>query len=230
MRRALPRASDEKCRAQLGRFGLSDEKATTIVDKLSGGEKSRLLFALMSAAAPHVLLLDEPTNHLDIDARRALVDAINEFVGAVILVTHDPHLIRLTADRLWLVANGACLPFDGDLDDYVASLGRTGQSSRDDKSGKKLADPDKDRRRETANVRAASAPIRKAAEAAERRYNALVAEKQVLESRLADPALYRKGQDEIVALQRRLKETESAIGKAEAAWFSAQEALAGRQP
>ena len=231
MRRAMPRMSDERCRAQLGRFGLSDDKATTIVDKLSGGEKSRLLFALMSASSPQVLLLDEPTNHLDIDARRALVEAINEFSGAVILVTHDPHLIRLTADRLWLVANGACLPFDGDLDDYVASLGRTGGSSREDKAAKKAAaaDADKDRRRETANARAASAPLRKAAESAERRYNALIAEKQVLESRLADPTLYKKGQAEIVALQKRLKETESAIGKAEAAWFSAQEELAGRR-
>jgi ATP-binding cassette subfamily F protein 3 len=230
MRRAMPRMSDERCRAQLGRFGLSDDKATTIVDKLSGGEKSRLLFALMSAASPQVLLLDEPTNHLDIDARRALVDAINEFSGAVILVTHDPHLIRLTADVLWLVANGVCQPFDGDLDEYVATLGRTGAAGREDKAAKKAADPEKDRRRETANARAASAPVRKAAEAAERRYNALVAEKQVLESRLADPTLYKKGQAEIVALQKRLKDTESAIGKAEAAWFSAQEALAGRQP
>jgi ATP-binding cassette subfamily F protein 3 len=228
MRRAMPRASDEKCRAQLGRFGLSDDKATTVVGKLSGGEKSRLLFALMSAGAPHVLLLDEPTNHLDIDARRALVDAINEFAGAVILVTHDPHLIRLTADQLWLVADGACRPFDGDLDDYVTSLGRSG-GTREEKTSKRQADPDKDRRRDAAAARSAIAPIRRAAEAAERRYNALVAEKQVLESRLADPALYRKAPDELVALQRRLKETEAAIGKAETAWFSAQEELASRR-
>jgi ATP-binding cassette subfamily F protein 3 len=228
MQRALPRANDEKCRAQLGRFGLSDEKAKTMVGNLSGGEKSRLLFALMSAAAPHMLLLDEPTNHLDIDARRALVDAINEFPGAVILVTHDPHLIRLTADQLWIAANGTCQPFDGDLDDYVAGLGRD-NSGRRDKSSKKPAEDGKNRRRDGAEARAAIAPVRRAAEAAERRYNSLVAEKHVLESRLADPVLYNSKPEELVSLQRRLKETETAISKAEATWFSAQEELATRQ-
>ncbi|MEX1108965.1 MAG: AAA family ATPase, partial [Dongiaceae bacterium] len=204
-------------------------KAKTIVSKLSGGEKARLLFALMSAAAPHVLLLDEPTNHLDIDARRALVDAINSFDGAVLLVTHDPHLIRLTADRLWLAADGRCVPFEGDLDDYVAGLGRNTGRKSGNGDARGNAAGGKDRRREGAEARAAVAPVRRAAEAAERRFNTLVAEKQVIEARLADPKLYAGPPDGVVALQRRLKETESAIAKAEAAWFRAQEALGQTQ-
>jgi ATP-binding cassette, subfamily F, member 3 len=230
MQRAMPRANDERCRAQLARFGLGEDKAKTLVGKLSGGEKARLLFALMSAAAPHVLLLDEPTNHLDIDARRALVDAINSFAGAVLLVTHDPHLIRLTADRLWLAADGTCAPFDGDLDEYVDGLGRsTGRKPANNGDARNNAPAARSRRRHGADARAAVAPVRRAAEAAERRVSTLHAEKQVIEARLADPKLYAGPPGDIVALQRRLKETESAIAKAEAAWFRAQEALAQLQ-
>jgi ATP-binding cassette subfamily F protein 3 len=231
MQRAMPRANDERCRAQLARFGLGEEKAKTLVGKLSGGEKARLLFALMSAAAPHVLLLDEPTNHLDIDARRALVDAINLFAGAVLLVTHDPHLIRLTADRLWLADGGTCAPFEGDLDDYVTGLGRgnAGRKAGNGGDARAGAAADRDRRRQGADTRAAAAPVRRAAEAAERRFNNLLAEKQVIEARLADPKLYAGPPNDIVALQRRLKDTESAIAKAEAAWFRAQEELGQAQ-
>src|SRR5262245_32895311 len=118
MERLAPMANEEKRRAHLGRFGFQQDKALTKVSALSGGEKARLLFALMSRESPHVLLLDEPTNHLDVDSRQALVQAINAFEGAVVLISHDPHLIELCVDRLWLVANGTVKPFDGDLDDY----------------------------------------------------------------------------------------------------------------
>ena len=93
-------------------------RANTKVGSLSGGEKARLLLALMSHGAPNILLLDEPSNHLDIDSRQALVQAINEFAGAVVLISHDPHLIELTVDRFWLVKDGLCRQFDGDLADY----------------------------------------------------------------------------------------------------------------
>src|SRR5262245_12589881 len=118
MERLAPMSNEEKRRAHLGLFGFAQDKALTKVGSLSGGEKARLLFALMSHEAPHLLLLDEPTNHLDVDARQALVQAVNSFEGAVVLVSHDPHLIELCADRLWLVAEGACRPFDGDMEDY----------------------------------------------------------------------------------------------------------------
>src|SRR5262245_3636156 len=118
MERAAARLTPEKCRAHIAQFGLDAERAKTATGSLSGGEKARLLLALMSHAAPNILLLDEPTNHLDIDSRQALVQAINDFPGAVVLISHDPHLIELTVDRFWLVKDGLCRPFDGDLADY----------------------------------------------------------------------------------------------------------------
>ncbi|HEY9549765.1 MAG TPA: ABC-F family ATP-binding cassette domain-containing protein, partial [Kiloniellaceae bacterium] len=118
MARLMPLETETKLRAQLGRFGFGADRAEVAVGKLSGGEKARLLFALMSREAPHVLILDEPTNHLDIDSRQALVQALSEFEGAVILVSHDPHLVELAADRLWLVADGSVSAYDGDMDDY----------------------------------------------------------------------------------------------------------------
>uniref|UniRef100_UPI0022EA11EB ABC-F family ATP-binding cassette domain-containing protein n=1 Tax=Falsiroseomonas oryzae TaxID=2766473 RepID=UPI0022EA11EB len=122
MQAALPRATETQCRAQLARFGLAGEKAETKVAQCSGGEKARLLLALCTRDAPNLLILDEPTNHLDIDAREALVKALADFEGAVLLITHDPHLVELVADRLWLVGDGTVAPFEGDLDDYRALL------------------------------------------------------------------------------------------------------------
>ena len=122
MARALPNATPPKLRAQLARFGLDADRAETPVANLSGGEKARLLLALATRDAPQLLILDEPTNHLDIDARDALVKALSDFQGAVLLITHDPHLVELVADRLWLVGDGSVKPFDGDLDDYRALL------------------------------------------------------------------------------------------------------------
>ena len=106
-------------RAQLGRFGFSGDKATTLVGKLSGGERARLALALITRDAPHLLILDEPTNHLDVDAREALVQALNGYDGAVIIVSHDRHMIELTADRLVLVENGGATEYAGSVDDYI---------------------------------------------------------------------------------------------------------------
>ncbi|HCJ12488.1 MAG: hypothetical protein A2Y14_05115 [Verrucomicrobia bacterium GWF2_51_19] len=114
----LPDLPESKVRAQLARFGLMQEKANTRIGQLSGGEKTRLLLALITRNAPHMLVFDEPTNHLDIDARDALIDALNAYRGAVVLVTHDFHTIESVCDQLWLVKDGHCRPFDGDLDDY----------------------------------------------------------------------------------------------------------------
>ncbi|MFO0069641.1 MAG: ATP-binding cassette domain-containing protein, partial [Alphaproteobacteria bacterium] len=110
--------AEPKVRAALGKFGFDKDKADTKVGECSGGEKARLLFCLMSYDAPHIMLLDEPTNHLDMDAREALMQALNNYTGAVILVSHDPHLVENVADRLWLVADGGCKPYDDDLEAY----------------------------------------------------------------------------------------------------------------
>jgi ATP-binding cassette, subfamily F, member 3 len=119
IRRARPDDSESSRRSRLAQFGLSFDKQETTVADLSGGERARLLLNLVAMAAPHLLILDEPTNHLDIDSRRALLDALNDYEGAVILITHDRSLIELVADRLWLAADGHVRPFAGDMDDYA---------------------------------------------------------------------------------------------------------------
>jgi ATP-binding cassette subfamily F protein 3 len=119
LRRERPDDSESSRRSRLAQFGLSFDKQETTVADLSGGERARLLLNLVAMAAPHLLILDEPTNHLDIDSRRALLDALNDYEGAVILITHDRSLIELVADRLWLTADGRIKPFAGDMDDYA---------------------------------------------------------------------------------------------------------------
>ncbi len=119
MRREMPVASEASRRSRLAQFGLSLPKHETTVENLSGGERARLLLNLVAMNAPHLLILDEPTNHLDIDSRRALLDALNDYEGAVILITHDRSLMELVADRLWLAADGKVVPYQGDMDDYA---------------------------------------------------------------------------------------------------------------
>lgn len=119
LRRERPDDGESSRRSRLAQFGLSFDKQETTVANLSGGERARLLLNLVAMAAPHLLILDEPTNHLDIDSRRALLDALNDYEGAVILITHDRSLIELVADRLWLTADGRIKPFAGDMDDYA---------------------------------------------------------------------------------------------------------------
>ncbi|PZP85935.1 MAG: glycosyl transferase family 1 [Azospirillum brasilense] len=118
MQQVMVKLPEPKVRAVLGKFGFDKDRADTKVGDCSGGEKARLLFCLMSYHAPHIMLLDEPTNHLDMDAREALMQALNNYTGAVILVSHDPHLVENVADRLWLVADGTCVAYDDDLEAY----------------------------------------------------------------------------------------------------------------
>ena len=128
LRRLMPQESEAKVRARAGLIGFPGELAETPVGELSGGEKTRLLIGLATLSGPHLLILDEPTNHLDIDSRSALIAALNAYRGAVILVSHDRHLVEACADRLWLVADGQVTPFDGDLDDYRARILADGET------------------------------------------------------------------------------------------------------
>jgi ATP-binding cassette subfamily F protein 3 len=222
--RRLPDEREERLRTRLGGFGLTQDKADLPAGVLSGGEKARLTFALISAEAPQFLVLDEPTNHLDIDSREALVEAINGFAGAVLLISHDPHLIELTADQLWLVAGGRVRPYDGDLDDYRRAL--LGRGSDRPSAGK--ADGGSARRAERqrqAEVRARLVPLRQQARAAERELERLSAERVALAARLADGATYERSGDEIAALIRREAELKAAIEAAEHRWLAAAEAL-----
>jgi ATP-binding cassette subfamily F protein 3 len=197
MRAALPKATETQCRSQLARFGLQGEKAETRISQCSGGEKARLLLALCTRDAPNLLILDEPTNHLDIDAREALVKALAEFEGAVILITHDPHLVELVADRLWLVADGTVTPFDGDLDDYRALLAERARAA-----AREGATPSPDRsseRRERAEARVRLAPMRQRLKEVEKLLERLGLEAQLIEKRLADPETYAKRKAEDIA-------------------------------
>jgi ATP-binding cassette subfamily F protein 3 len=223
MARALPRAAPPQVRAQLARFGLDADRAETTVEKLSGGEKARLLLALATRDAPQLLLLDEPTNHLDIDAREALVKALADFEGAVLLITHDPHLVELVADRLWLVADGTVRGFDGDLDDYRALL-----VERARPAAKQDAPNRRDDRRDRAEARAALAPLRRQARAAEARLAKLAEERAALETKLADPALYAPGRAaEVTATNTRLAVIAREAASTEEEWLAAEEALEG---
>ena len=221
MARALPRALPGQVRSQLARFGLDADRATTPVKNCSGGEKARLLLALATRDAPQLLILDEPTNHLDIDAREALVRALADFEGAVLLITHDPHLVDLVADTLWLVADGSVKPFDGDLDDYRALLTeRARPAPKFDGSNRR------DDRKERAEARATTAPLRKKARDAEARIAKLTSEAKKLEAKLADADLYtpsRKG--EVAAAQSTLAALKRQLIVAEAEWLVAEEAL-----
>ena len=224
MARALPRAAPTQVRAQLARFGLDADRADTPVSNLSGGEKARLLLALATRDAPQLLILDEPTNHLDIDAREALVRALAEFQGAVLLITHDPHLVELVADRLWLVADGTVRPYDGDMDEYRALLAeRARPAARAD-----AAPTRRDERRERAEARQNLAPLRKRAKEAEALIAKLAAERARIEAKLADSAIYAPGRAaEVTAANTRLAAITREVAAAEEAWLAAEEALEG---
>jgi ATP-binding cassette subfamily F protein 3 len=225
MQALMKDAPPSKVRAQLGRFGFSQNRADVKVSGLSGGEKARLLFALMSRDAPHLMILDEPTNHLDIDSREALVAALNAYQGAVVIISHDPRLIELTADRLWLVADGKVTDFDGDMADYKALLLSGSATAR--KQNRAEAKKGKEERKADAEKRAQLAPLRKAAADAEKKVDTLSAKKAKLETELADPKLYNGPADAVTAVKKSLAETERDLAAAEEAWLAAQEALEG---
>lgn len=226
-------ATVEQLRTRLGSFGLTREKAQTVAGKLSGGERARLLFAMVTHHAPHLLILDEPTNHLDMDTRDALVQAVNEYKGAVILVSHDRHMAEACADRFWLVADGSVKDFDGDLDDYAKYLADKrraaatvklkggGAASNDASSVDRKAD-----RKAAAAARQALAPLRIAVQNAEKAMAKLNAEKMRLDATLADPDTYTKMPPAKQAeLQKQHGEVVKKLEQAEEAWLEAQAKL-----
>lgn len=227
-------ATETQIRAHLGAFGLTQQKAETRIELLSGGEKARLLFAVMTRDAPNILLLDEPTNHLDIDAREALIDAINAYQGAVILITHDPHLIELTADRLWLIDGGRCAPYDGDMDDYRALLAQKAKIQATGKAADKPEKPAvsrKDERREAAEKRQQLAPLRKKLKDVETRLEKLNDQKGQIEGILEDPTLYMVGMNaaKVKSMQISLAQLETEIDKTEEEWLNLSAELEAAQ-
>ena len=210
--KALP---EEKVRAHLGRFGFSGPRVETKIGNLSGGEKARLLLALVTKDAPHILLLDEPTNHLDIDSREALNEALNEFSGAVILVTHDPSLIETTADRLWLVAKGSVHPFDGDLDDYAKYLADERRGAK----GKKDGPPPPPKQGAAKPAGRKLGPLKQAVKQAEADIARLKPVIGALEKEIARPDFYRRQTAEIAGTRRKLADAQAALAQAETIWL-----------
>jgi ATP-binding cassette subfamily F protein 3 len=222
--RLMPKASAETVRARLARFGFGEEQVFVRASDLSGGEKARLNFALITHEAPPLLILDEPTNHLDIEAREALVAALNDFAGAVVIISHDWHLLSLTADRLWLVAEGTARPWDGDLDDYRRYLLEVRPAERVRQNGATVH-AKREVRRAAAERRQALGPLRQALRRAEAELAAVTARKAALDRRLADPGTYAEGG---AALQELLREQAGAaqgLAEAEARWLAAAEAV-----
>lgn len=214
--RQRPGEGQPKLRARLAGFGLMADQAETVVGRLSGGQKARLSLLLATLDAPHLLILDEPTNHLDIESREALVEALTEYSGAVVLVSHDMHLLSLVADRLWLVKGGAVTPYTEDLDAYRAMLLAGDEPAKPAKAEKprKVASRDE--------ILALRAEVRKC----EDRLGKLNEMRDKLATKLADPDLYedtRKGELEV--WNRKYAEVMEALDRAEALWLSAQEKL-----
>jgi ATP-binding cassette subfamily F protein 3 len=216
-------------RAQLGRFGFSGAKATTEVGKLSGGERARLALALITRDAPHMLILDEPTNHLDVDAREALIQALNDYSGAVVIVSHDRHMLEMTADRLVLVDQGTAKDFDGSIDDYIAFVLAKDPVSSSGGGGGKPAVNKKEQRRAAAEARERDKELRVRAKRAEAELERLTNSLSTVDAAMFDPASAPADLAKLTMtdLMKRRAEVQQAIAAAELAWLEASEALEG---
>jgi len=227
LRRLRPKLTVEQVRNQLGGFGFSQDKQQTLVGQLSGGERARLMLALATLDKPNLLILDEPTNHLDIDARNELLTALNDFDGAVILVSHDRRLIEATADRLLLVADGHVTPFEGDLDDYRRFLlnGDNAPARRVESSARAETKTGKDFvRRDAAQKRHTLKPLKDKVTAAEHQIAHLNAELAKLDKTLSDPLLFTKDPAKAASVSKKRAEAQRKLEAAEKAWLNASEA------
>jgi ATP-binding cassette subfamily F protein 3 len=217
IRRLRPEKTPAQLRAILGGFGIGAEQADTEVGRLSGGQKARLSLLLATIDVPHLLILDEPTNHLDIESREALVEALTAYSGAVVLVSHDMHLLSLVADRLWLVKGGRVTPYDDDLDTYRSQL-----LSGDKPTPKAPNDKPKVKKASRDEILALRAEVRKC----EDRLEKLMEMHEKLSAKLADPGLYSdKNIADLEVWNKKFAEVEEAMSRAETLWVIAQEKL-----
>ena len=225
MNRAMEGAAQAAVRAQLGRFGFSGPRAQTRVDKLSGGERARLALALITRDAPHLLILDEPTNHLDVDAREALIQALNDYSGAVILISHDRHMVELTADRLILVDGGTAREYAGSVQDYIDFvLGRN--QPKKEKNAKGGSDrPANGARGE--NIAGKARFAKSELEKAEKAVTRLTAEVEKLDRLVVQQSATGFGQDggDMQDLLKKRAEAADLLAQAEEAWLEAGAAL-----
>ena len=217
IRRLRPEKTPAQLRAIMGGFGIGAEQADTEVGRLSGGQKARLSLLLATIDAPHLLILDEPTNHLDIESREALVEALTAYSGAVVLVSHDMHLLSLVADRLWLVKGGRVTPYDDDLDTYRSQL-----LSGDKPTTKAASDKPKVKKASRDEILALRAEVRKC----EDRLEKLMEMHEKLSAKLADPELYSdKNIVDLEVWNKKFAEVEEAMSRAETLWVTALKKL-----
>ncbi len=215
--RARPDEGQARLRARLAGFGLGADQAETAVERLSGGQKARLSLLLATIDAPHLLILDEPTNHLDIESREALVEALTEYPGAVVLVSHDFHLLGLVADRLWLVKGGTVTPYAEDLDTYRRQL-----LASEDEVKVAPKKPEKTKKMSREEILALKAEVRRC----EERLTKLNDMRDKLAAKLADPELYEAGRaGELETWNRKYAEVMEALDRAEVLWLAAEGAL-----
>jgi len=222
--RQMPGSVPSQQRARLAQFGFDADMVDRPVASLSGGERARLLFAMICADDPQFLILDEPTNHLDIAAREELAKAITRYNGAVLMISHDRSLLDLCADRLWIVEDGTVKTFDSTLEDYRAQVLAQERAETQTQPGTTSKSRKADRK-QAARKRAALAPLRQAATKAEKDYTRLNADAEEVKRKLQNPALYEAdNQGEMLSLQKQLGELEAMIEDAELQWLDAQEA------
>ncbi|BDA83772.1 glycosyl transferase family 1 [Aureimonas sp. SA4125] len=223
VRRLMPEAPEAKVRGRVAKMGLATQKMDTPADDLSGGEKARLLMGLATFDAPNLLILDEPTNHLDIDSREALVRALNDFPGAVILISHDRHMVEATVDRLWIVGEGTVKRYEGDLDEYKqlilsAHRGGDGKTSTDESKTTKL-----DQRRDAAQKRETLAPLRREIKALESKMAKLQTAIADLDEKLADVALYTRDPAKASDYAKKRSDAVKSLGEIEEDWLARSE-------
>lgn len=217
----VPEAGDAEARSVSAGLGFGADTADTPVARLSGGEKARLLLGLITYRGPHLIILDEPTNHLDMASRESLAEALNDYAGAVILITHDAHLAESVADRLWLVKGGRVAPFDGDIEDYRALVIDAARSGASDAPTE--AKPNA--RQAAARQREALAPLKKAVDDLEARLDALNSILPRLDAALAEPGLYERNVARATKLQKERAALVAALAETEEKWLAALDAF-----
>jgi len=230
--RLAPQEMEQKLRDYLGGFGFQGDKVTENTGRFSGGEKARLVLALIVWQRPNLLLLDEPTNHLDLDMRQALTEALIEFEGALVVVSHDRHLLRSTTDDLYLVHDSKVEPFDGDLEDYQQWLSdvqkQESQPAEGAKDNANSAQARKDQKRRDAELRTQTQPLRKEITRLEKEMEKLNATLEAVEEKLGDSGLYDQSRKaELTECLQIQAKTKSSLEECEMAWLDAQEQLEG---
>ncbi|HQN51738.1 MAG TPA: ATP-binding cassette domain-containing protein, partial [Phenylobacterium sp.] len=224
IRRAMPEASEAARRSRLAQFGLGVQKVETQVADLSGGERARLLLNLVAMEAPHLLILDEPTNHLDIDSRRALLDALNDYEGAVLLIAHDRSLMEMVADRLWLAADGTIAPFEGDMEDYARMVVERAKAQARAPTQVREEAPPPPPKPAPARAKVPTGPARRRAEQAEAAMHRASEAVAKLDQALTDPQIFAKDPQKAAALGRQREEAQAKLEAAEHEWLEAVEA------